>query len=1208
MTSLAPPPSAAEHAARAAGPRPMDRARDQLRAVRKRARALLTAEGAFWTFATLGGLLLVEILADAALRLPAGVRWVVLALGTLAALAAAWRWVLPPWGFRPNLTRMALRLERVLPAESGLDGGLAAAIEFDHAPAADPITRVFADRAIKRASDAFGRVRSAPVLDARPFWRAFGVAAGVGVTGLVLTLANPEGASIGLARALTPWSDAEWPKRTQIEDATGRTVHASDVALPVRAALVRTNRPAGETRVDLVYRVSITNPQGRRTDGPERRVALTAQRRAVTFEGGDAELYERLIDPSVFTGSTGRPASGSVSITYTIETADDRSEPRTVRIVDPPELLSATAEVTPPAYARDAPSLTRGTLDLGRAEDGRAIIGPVLAGSRVRLTARYSTEVTLEPGARESLLADLRATDPEAALSVSEGTVNIDFAPASSARVPLEPVDAFGFVPRDEAALSLDVVPDRDPAPAIVEPARDEAVLATAVIPVRAEARDEIGLRAFTLEQRAARRSAQGPGAQLEIDPEPTRLADWAPGAEPATRAALSTELDLSVLALTPGDEVTLTASADDARAPDGGRATSTPRRLTIIDEAELVEQLRTRLEQVRRASARLDERQAEIARAMPEESPTPASIGRDQATLTDRLGEQRRAVEALADRQRRNALQDESLGGLLQDAERLLQEASAASASAAEAATADEGETAEDEQRRVRQSLERLLALLDRGEDGWLVRRSLERLLDDQRRLQSDTSRAGEGTAGRPAGELSPDERSELERIAERQRELAERAERAIDELSERSEALEGEDPGQSQALRSAASEGRSARVGQQLRDAAEAAQDNRTSDARRAQEEAAEAIEQMLEQLDQADRLRDRALQRVLGSLAERLAQLITAQRAELAALLATETGEGLDLAMINVNTRTIAVITEAATGPPETRRVADPLREAGEAQVEAIDRLREGPASFPQAEAAERTSLSHLEDSLDIAREELEAAEDRERRRVLAEIRAAYRTALEAQMLLRDESSGFAGRRLSRRDRAGVRSLSPRQTQIRDDLAGLLDANPQLVETPVVALVHEHLDRVTADAADRLARGEVDAALSPQDQAIELLRSLDEHLAGRSGNQPDDNFGDAGGGGGSGGAGGQSGQEDEQLVRIGAELRLLRDLQALTATLTRAAGEGGDRSAVDELGALQRRIAEQGVDLLQRLQSPEGPNEPPQPDRAEEETPEP
>ncbi|MEO0966729.1 MAG: hypothetical protein AAFY08_16760, partial [Planctomycetota bacterium] len=115
-----------------------------------------------------------------------------------------------------------------------------------------------------------------------------------------------------------------------------------------------------------------------------------------------------------------------------------------------------------------------------------------------------------------------------------------------------------------------------------------------------------------------------------------------------------------------------------------------------------------------------------------------------------------------------------------------------------------------------------------------------------------------------------------------------------------------------------------------------------------------------------------------------------------------------------------------------------MADPLQEAAEAQIEAIDALRETPPLLEQASTAERVSLQRLTDALDLAERELEEAEERERERLLEADRDAYREALTEQNQLREETDAFVGRRLQRRERATVRALGRRQTELAERIA--------------------------------------------------------------------------------------------------------------------------------------------------------------------------
>ncbi|MEM7754136.1 MAG: hypothetical protein AAF297_00710 [Planctomycetota bacterium] len=1189
-------------------------ARRRLASARVWARTLVIAEGLAWTLALLGSLLLVSILTDAALRLPVGVRWIILIIGTAIGIVATRRWIAPAFMAHAATTWLALRLERLCSPESGARGLIASGLELDRAHETDPVTRALSARAVERAAEAFTNAGGIRLIRVRPAVRAIGALAGLVVIGALLAVPNPSMAGIGLTRALAPWAGAEWPKRTDIADGTAREFHASDTALPVRAHLFRTNRDAGETRVELSYRLVTTDAAGRRTDGPVRTAVMTPQRRPATIDGREAEVFERLIDPSVFAANT---ASGTQrTLQYRLSTDDDATAWASVRLVNPPEIRSITATVETPGYATGAAALVMGELDLGRGDDARAIVGPVLAGSRITLRAEYTSEIELADTERAEIAAALEAADPDAAVRTEGTTLTVIASPSESARLPLRPTDQFGFSPREDTVIAIDVVPDRDPTPAIVDPPRDESVLASAVIPVRAEAGDDIGLVSLALVRTTVPASfaAQPADGAVQLPALVTvELGRVDLGSDPATpsdNAFVEATVDLSTLGLSPGDEVQLTATAADARGPGVGAVTSPARRLRIIEPTELVDQLRSRLDQVRRSAARLDQRQGELARALPDagEGPPPESLATDQAALTERLAEQRRAVEALEDRQERNALDDESLEGLLDNANELLEAAAEASAEAAQAANAGQNERAEEEQRDVRRDLGRLLELLDRGEDSFVVRRSLERLLDDQRRLEADTARAGEATAGQSADELSQQQQSELEQLAERQRELADRAESIIDELDERGEELRQSDPGQAESLDAAAAEGREAQVGQQLQQAAEATEQNRTADASRQQQEAAEAIEEMLNRLDEAERRRDRALQRLLASIADRIRSLIEQQQDELDALTAAAEGDGADFetladAMIAIHTRTLALVADAAAGPPETRAVADPLSEAATAQIEAIDSLRADPPLIEAALTAERVSLQRLTDALDVAEEELEDAEERERERLLDEVRAAYRAALADQRELRQRTAEFVGRDLGRRDRATVRGLGREQTELAERLAQIPEQNPQLAEVPVVALIHRRMDAVGEAAAEALRGGRAEArAEAQQRQVVEMLRSLIEHLGPPRGGQPDDGFGDGGGGGG-GGGGDQGGGEDGALVELAAELKLLRDLQALAQTLTRAADDAEPGAAEPgEVADLQRSISDQAVELLSRIQQEGAPPPQPLPDDAD------
>lgn len=1206
--------------------------RARLRRIRRRARrALVGRAAALIVAAGLAGLLTAGGI-DFVLRLPAALRWIVL-LGWLAVLVVGVRrLLLPAARFKPSLPTLALRLEARAPG-APVRGLLASALELERARAGqpisdDPVARALRVSVAERAAEAADRSAvDAGVINIGPLVRASLVlAASLLVTGAIAGLA-PGLARTGVARVLTPWTDARWPSRTDIELASSPDVHPADVALPIRGALARPADAEG-TRVTAVYRVT-----GPGLDGRERRVNLAAQRTNVVGESGEdlGRLFEGLIEPAslIPVGAAEDEArAAEYTLTYRLETEDDQTGPVRVKIVEPPELRSVTASVSPPVYAAgiaaDAGFRAGFDLSLGDGTDERSVLGPVLAGSRVELELGFNTPPDPEME-RPAFLEPVLAVDPSAVVTRSEAGVRVSFTALSPVRMPVSVEDRYGLVTRSSPVFAIDVVDDAPASAAVTEPVRDEAVLATAVVPLTGEGRDDIGLRWVELRRQVARRDAGsvGGGAEPVGEAEPMLRVDAT-----GRSATLSATLDLSTLGVQAGDEVLVTAAAADARPVigDGSSVTvSQVRRLTIISESELIEQMRAQLAAVRRAAIRLDEEQAALERspldagepidesltgeqraaeqqARMEES---AARREAQAALSERIAVQRSAVEMLSDRQARNGLSDESLSGLLEDAESLLGEAGEASTRAAEqlaerasAEAGDEAREAEQrvaaEQGEVRDELGRLARLLDRGEDGWLARRSLERLLEDQKRLAEQTAEIEARTLGRGLEDLDEAERSELDRIAERQRELAERARQAIDELAERARDLREADASQAAAMDRASRGARQAGVPQKLEEAADQAQQNQTSSAQENQQEAVEALEEALEELDNADRNRDRELQRRAADLVRAIEQLILAQESALTALedarRAAESVSGLAPAMLSLRDNTLAVTESLAGGFDELEGAGALLVEAAEAQAGAVSALRD--EQDKRAQESEEASLQLLKDAKASAEEAQEDSEQRETDRRRRELRAAYREQLERQVAVRSDTEPFAGRQLARRERIEARSVGQAEQSIGEALRTIMEEHEELTDAPAFQLAHERLDVTTGAAADDLTRGRVTLLTGArQDEAVELLQGLVEALAEQQ-KGPDDEFSEGGGGSGGGGAGGQP----QPLLPDVAQLKLIRSMQQQVARLTRViddaertGAEAGITAA--EVAELQDTVAGTAKDVIDAMQRQPG-----------------
>ncbi|MEZ6241948.1 MAG: hypothetical protein R3B57_02800 [Phycisphaerales bacterium] len=1184
----------------------IDEARRTLARVRDTGRRLLVVRAVAWVVAGAIGAVLFGVLVDYVLRLPTPGRVFGLILASCALAYALARMLLPALRFRPTLTELALRLEK---REAGARGVLASGLELAQAPTPEePSARAMTRHAIEEAARAFDPHAARSLIDLRRTARAALTLALAIVIAAGLSAWRPEHARTGLARILTPWTGAEWPKRFMVADATALVVHPSDTDVPLRAIVTSTTRAPGRTKVEARYR--LLDADGRAVTDEPMRAVLAGQYRDAEAGGRSGELYERLVEPPLPPSPGGE--AREFTLEYWFQTEDDRTKAARVRLVDPPALVGATVEVTPPEYAAGlTDALVSGVTRLDPGAPSPTI-GPALAGSKVRLRLTFNKAV--EPVDEGSWLTDADSTDKPDGVEVTASGPRVEVALTldQSRRALIDVTDENGLHARDEIAFTLEAVEDRPPAASVTDPARDDSVLATAAIDVGGEGRDDLSLRWVSLERVIASPPDDSSGAPPEPKGEGVEIArkDFAQIAT-VREASVGTRLDLAPLGLRPGDEVRLFALAKDSHTAGGVErdpTRSAPRVLRVISESELIDQIRGELGGVRRSAIRLDEHQAALQDALAQQGASP-DLEHQQDALTQRLIEQGRVVERLRERQQVNGLDDQLLSGLLDEAAGTLSRAVAASSTAAERAAQaideendqaaqDKAREASESQQKARDELASLIGLLDRGEDGWIVRRQVERLLEEQRALRDETADVGKETLGKELGELTPDQRSDLERIAERQREMAKRAREAMDELAERSRQMERVDPAQAQAMSEASQTGRERGVERKQEEAAQQVDQNQTATATQSQDEAIEALEEMLDELDSAGQNRDNALRRVLASIIESIQALITQQEGEINLLGARAGGNlsGLDEGMVHLDRNTLGVLGEIEDGPGELRPVADLLSSADEHQRGAIVALRAEAPDAKVVDAEEHESLRLLREAKSEAERQQEEAQKRDQQRQRSQLRQAYREALEEQVALAADAAPLADAELSRRDRASVRAMGARQQTLRERLTALITEVEGLESSVTFGASHKALDLYMGEAATTMGEGRVDQyVLRDHQLSIRTLRMLVEAL-GRGEQTPQD-FQDANGGGGGGQGGGQS--QEQPLIPPLSELILLRGMQTQVAELTRRANErAADSGAIDSglLGTMQHDLAAQAAALIEQM------NKPPEPPKNE------
>ena len=200
-----------------------------LRSIGKRARALLLLRAFSISAAAILGSVAALILLDYLLRFPRPIR----AIALIGVGFLVWRFfgrlVLPALRARFSPVDLALRIEHRDPSARGV---LASAVELETLQPSDPIGAALRAATLERA--VVRNASATPILKIDQTLKAITL-----LILLVILLAVPATNApiltrIGVARTLTPWSNASWPKRFEINDRTPTAAHAIDEALPVR--------------------------------------------------------------------------------------------------------------------------------------------------------------------------------------------------------------------------------------------------------------------------------------------------------------------------------------------------------------------------------------------------------------------------------------------------------------------------------------------------------------------------------------------------------------------------------------------------------------------------------------------------------------------------------------------------------------------------------------------------------------------------------------------------------------------------------------------------------------------------------------------------------------------------------------------------------------------------------------------------------------
>lgn len=1086
---------------------------------------------------------------DFIFRLPAAGRLVLL-LGSVVVLGwVVVKRVLPAVRFWPSLVELALRVERYNPS---VQGRLASAVDLALDERADTNSlaqRSILDASAKAATISFNSIIN-PTTSRWLLLLLFGVVGG----GAWLMAAKPVAAQTMVRRVVFPLGSAKWPARTALTSALASAlVHARGEPLVVAVDLTQ-----GDPTREAVY-IRYRTIEGD-IPGGWKTIPLTHQ-------GGTR--FERVVD------------TNTDSIEYSFLASDSETVLASVQILPAPSILSSRVKLTPPPYAASFGILEA---ELGSGTDGFAWLDrTVLEGSNATLSLTLSRPLPLplELGtvfewSESPLVCEV---DPD-----DEATWVVSFTLPHSGDLSVVLEDSYGLRNLDPIRFRFDTVSDYAPSVTITHPLGDEAVSEHARVGVVVDARDDVSLRVVQLNMELLHNLVVSRVEVLEEEHSCT-----------SSTYSLNTTLDIEALGAVVGDELILQALASDYLESHDA-VLSVPRRIKIVGESVVAEALRIELASIRRLVIRLEGEQALLQTSIKEKGVSEATP-RQQARLSDQLEHTIEHLESIERKRAENRLSDAVLKSVLEQGEDLLAAALRASTEATEAserAHADQTSTTAPEeaiaaQETVRAELTDFADLLDRDEDAWVVQQRVQQMQERLKKLIERTAEQAEETLGRERSELSNTEREAIDELAREHAAEQVEAEDLIDELLERARALANADPAQAEGLRAAAEKAQEGELEESMERASETSRNNQLQQTADAQAQAAEALEQMMEEIQASRKAKVEEISRKIASLVESLEGLILFSEEELVFLARLDPTVQEDVnARVDQRKRlhanTLAVMAEARAVGTDGARITRSINRAAQSQSASIGSLRQTPPAIDSALLQEERALASLKEALALAQEKAERIAEQQAKEALEELTKHYALILVLEQNIKRETEALkpnGANTLGRRGRVAARRLGVEQQRVGEQLKDLQETFTETSDSLVFSLTHRNLDRWVEDAATRLAEGRVD------EETIEVETMVIDSLAGlllALGDSPKEDNPFEEPTNNSGGGGEQQGGESppQPLIPPIAELKALRALQQQVLSATKRLDGRRERLSEVVLGEQLTAISSMQADL--------------------------
>lgn len=1188
----------------------------RLSGLRRRVKQVLITRGASRLAIVVIGAVLVECFADWLLHFDDPMVRMIFGL-TIAggAVGIARRHLVTPLKAPLTDVDLALRIEDRYP---GFHDSLASTVQFVRSGADPRIGSPQLQQAVVAAT--LGRLEHldcSDVVNTRTVRPVAMVAAGLCLAAVLLAAFDRHLAAIALQRLMVPFAAPTWPRQTNLR-LLGADLSPIAVDSEHPLAIVR-----GES-----LKILVENSTGRL---PTR---VTLQHRSA-----DRKIITETLRSTTMTDQSGKqrelavgqlpPGKGDIEL-RAVGGDDDVMPWLAVRVVPPPAIEKLQVTLIPPAYAKRQPE---------RMPEG---IGHIqgLIGTRVEIagaTNKPIAKAVLRVKDRE--IPDVQLTGEGRRLNAS---FVIEAADVHSWWLELE--DTAGFrdaePPRFEVRGLLDVEPEIS----IDVPASDLQVTDDATVRIRTTARDDLGVREIRLVYQVQQ---AGPGQVKQA--EPGQLAPAEAGAEqaiplfggdsrPQTHSAEHL-WKLVELKLQPGsivqfhteatDDFDLTAELAPNPAPPLHVGRSAVRTLTVVSPEEKAREISQRQEGLladlerahkleQQAHEQVNDLVAQLKNAdklRAEDLDTLQRTELGQRDVASQLADPRSGIasraQELADELHNNQINDpqserrlkrfaEELGRLrdahLAPIEQELTEARKLAQTPGGRPEAALRQAAEN-QTAVLESTAEILSDLSQWRGEHDAARELADITRQQAELNRRSAEIARQTLTKSAEDLSPQDRADLAKIAERQKREAEQLEQLEARMRSTVESLSQDDPGAAAALQDAVDQSRNEGIAGRMRDAAGQIGENRMGQAARAQQEILQQLRE-LEDVLRHNRESDTEMlvkklkqaEDELQSLRDHQAELLSQTRdansePDLAKRHAERERLGREQKQLQEETARLArrlARLDARKAGASTERAASRMQQAGEDLADDGDQ--------PSAGGQQQEAVDDLEQAQrELARRRREEEETLVRER-LARVADELSGMIPRQQGVIDETRRLdelyeAAGKWSRAQLVSLRDLSKAQQALAEEAARIAD---KLAAAEVFALALKGVVGQMQSSAERLAQRETgkptqESQETTRRRLVDLVEALKPDRPGPQGGQADASEQEGGGG--------QGDKQPTDGIPGIAQIKLLLALQK--ELLTRTTRLDGLRDKAGRLpdaarNELERIADEQGqlADLLRNL----------------------